>query len=84
MGNIQVTLTTPAAASVTLKPRKTAVSSVQIGPRSQLLLDDLLDVNASDPDNGEALIYDGTAHEYIVKPIIVDSNNITSIQGGVF
>jgi len=84
MGNIQVTLTTPAAASVTLKPRKTAVSSVQIGPRTQLHLSDLLDVDASDPDNGETLVYDETTHEYIVKPIIVDSNNITSIQGGVF
>ena len=84
MSNIKVTVTTPAATSVKIKPRKTVVSSVQIGPRSHLYLDDLLDVNASDPDNGEALVYDDVTHEYIVKPIVVDSNNITNVNGGVF
>lgn len=84
MNNIKVTVTTPAATSVKIKPRKTVVSSVQIGPRSHLYLGDLLDVNASDPDNGETLVYDDVTHEYIVKPIVVDSNNITNVNGGRF
>jgi hypothetical protein len=84
MGNIHITLTQPVATSVQIKPRNTVVSTVQIGPRPRLLLDDLIDVNASDPDNGETLVYDEATHEYIVKPIVVDSNNITSIQGGGF
>lgn len=70
--------------TVKIKPKKSMVSSVQIGPRPRVSLDDLIDVNASDPDNGEVLMYDATTHEYIVKPIVVDSNNITTIQGGRF
>lgn len=84
MGNIRVTLTEPLATSVKIKPRKAVVSTVQIGPRTQLHLGDLLDVDASNPDNGETLVYDEATHEYIVKPIVVNSNNITSIQGGFF
>lgn len=70
--------------TVKIKPRKAIVSSVQIGPRSRVSLGDLIDVDASDPDNGEVLVYDEATHEYVVKPLVVDSNNITSIQGGAF
>lgn len=70
--------------TVKIAPKKTMVSSVQIGPRPTITLGDLTNVNASNPDDGEALIYDGAVHEYVVKPIVVNSNNITSIQGGSF
>lgn len=70
--------------NVKIKPKKTVVSSVQVGPRAKLNLDDLIDVSASNPENGSALVYDETAHEYVVRPVVVNSNNITSIQGGQF
>lgn len=84
MSNINVTIATPAAASVKIKPKKSVVSSVQVGPRTKFTLDDLIDVSAAHPEDGYALVYDETAHEYVVKPVVVNSNNITSIQGGQF
>ena len=43
---------------VSIKPRKTVVSSVNIGPKPNLNLGQILNVDASDPDNGEVLVYD--------------------------
>jgi hypothetical protein len=70
--------------SVTIKPRKTTVSSVNIGPKPNLTLGQILNVDASDPDDGEALIFDAALNEYVVKPITINSNNITNIAGGTF
>lgn len=69
---------------VTVKPKKAVVSSVNIGPKPSLTLGQLLNVDATDPDNGEVLVYDDVQKKYIVKPVIVDSNNITNIAGGLF
>lgn len=70
--------------TVTVKPKKTAVSSVNIGPKPSLTLGQIINVEASDPDNGEALIYDAQTGKYVVKEIIVSSNNITNVFGGTF
>jgi hypothetical protein len=80
--------------SVTINPRtnviskitqrKTAVSSINIGPKPSLTLDQITNVDASDPDDGEALIFDAALNEYVVKPITINSNNITNIAGGTF
>lgn len=70
--------------TVKIKPQKTLVSTIQVGPRVHLNLGDILDVNASDPDMGETLVYDANTHQYIVKPIVVDSNNIPNINCGTF
>lgn len=69
---------------VSIKPKKSVVSSVNIGPKPNLNLGQLLNVDASDPDNGEVLVYDAATNKYIVKPIVVDSNNIPSLTGGSF
>jgi len=69
---------------VTVKPTKTVVSSVTIAPTTSVSLGNLTNVDASDPNDGETLVYDATTSKYVVKPIAITSNNITSIQGGGF
>jgi hypothetical protein len=69
---------------VTVKPKKAVVSSVNIGPKPSLNLGQILNVDASDPDDGEALVYDAATNKYVVKSIVVDANNITNIAGGTF
>lgn len=82
------------AISVTLRPNinivsriktnKSTVSSVNFGPAPNLTLGQILNVDASNPDNGEALIYDSTVNKYVVKPIEITSNNIPNLLGGIF
>jgi hypothetical protein len=69
---------------VSIKSNKTSVSSVNIGPRPNLTLGQLLNVDATSPDDREALIYDAEENKFIVKPIVVDSNNIINVAGGTF
>lgn len=72
------------ALQVTVKPTKTVVSAVTIAPQTSVSLGSLTNVDASDPDEGETLVYDATLAKYIVKAITVDSNNVTNINGGTF
>jgi hypothetical protein len=69
---------------VSIKPQKTAISSINIGPRPTISLGQLINVDASSPDNNEALIFDADSNSFVVKPILVDSNNITNLAGGTF
>ena len=69
---------------VSVKPTKTVVSSVTIAPQTTVSLGNLTNVDASDPNEGETLVYDASSAKYVVKAITVDSNNITSINGGSF
>jgi hypothetical protein len=69
---------------VTVKPSKTVVSSVTIAPQTSVSLGNLTNVDASDPNDGETLVYEASTSKYVIKPISVDSNNITNIQGGTF
>ena len=69
---------------VNIRPNKTVVSSVTIAPQTSVSLGNLTNVDASDPDDGETLVYDESLGKYVVKAITVDSNNITSINGGTF
>jgi len=69
---------------VTLKPKKAVVSSVNIGPKPNLTLGQILNVDATDPDNGEVLVYDDVLKKYVVKEISVTSNNIINVSGGQF
>jgi hypothetical protein len=69
---------------VSIKPKKTAVSSVNIGPRPTISLGQLINVDATNPDDREALIYDAETNSFVVKPILIDSNNITNVAGGTF
>lgn len=79
--------------SVTLKPQtnivtavrttKTAVSSISLTTPS-LTLGQIVNVDATDPDEGETLVYDATINKYIVKKIQLTSNDIINIAGGTF
>jgi hypothetical protein len=69
---------------VTVKPTKTIVSSVTIAPQTSVSLGSLTNFDATDPDDGETLVYDATAGKYIVKALTIDSNNITNVNGGTF
>lgn len=69
---------------VTVKPTKTVVSSVTIAPQTSISLGSLTNVDATDPDDGETLVFESSSGKYVVKEIQVDSNNITNINGGTF
>lgn len=70
---------------VSVKPTKTIVSSVTVAPQTTVSLGSLTNVDASNPDDGETLIYDSTTGKYVVKALEgLDSNNITNINGGSF
>jgi hypothetical protein len=69
---------------VTVKPKKTVVSSVNIGPKPTINLGQILNVDATNPDNGETLVYDAESNKYVVKPVTVTSNNIINVAGGTF
>jgi hypothetical protein len=69
---------------VSVKPTKTVVSSVTIAPQTSVSLGNLTNVDATDPNDGETLVYEASSAKYVVKPITVTSNNITNINGGTF
>lgn len=81
---IKVTVNTQKSVVSSVKQKKTVVSSVNVSPKPDLSLGQLKNVDASDPDEGETVVYDATTNKYVVKPIIVTSNNITNIAGGTF
>ena len=70
--------------TTSVKSERTVVSSVTIAPQTTISLGNLTNVDASDPDDGETLVYDEVLGKYIVKAITVNSNNITNINGGTF
>jgi hypothetical protein len=69
---------------VTIKPKKAVVSSVNIGPKPNLTLGQILNIDATDPDDGEVLVYNSSLQKYVVKQILIDSNNVTNLTGGSF
>jgi hypothetical protein len=69
---------------VYIKPQRSVVSSVSVGGRPQVTLGQILNVDASDPDNGETLVYDAEQNKYVIKEITVTSNNIINVTGGTF
>jgi hypothetical protein len=70
--------------TTSVKSERTVVSSVTIAPQTTISLGNLTNVDASDPDDGETLVYDDVLGKYVVKAITVNSNNITNINGGTF
>lgn len=80
---INVVVNTNNASTVQVKPTKT-VATVAFTPSANITLGSLTNVDASDPDDGEALVFDAATQTFIVKEISIDSNNITNINGGAF
>jgi hypothetical protein len=70
--------------TTSVKSERTVVSSVTIAPQTTISLGNLTNVDASNPDDGETLVFDAATNTFIVKEIVVDSNNITNINGGTF
>lgn len=69
---------------VYIKPQKSVISGISVGGRPPVALRQILDVDASSPDEGETLVYDAQQQKYVVKEIIVTSNNIINVSGGTF
>lgn len=69
---------------VFIKPQRAVVSTISVGGRPQVTLGQILNVDATDPDNGETLVYDASSNKYVVKEITVSSNNIINVSGGLF
>jgi hypothetical protein len=69
---------------VTVKPKRAVVSSVNIGPKPNVFLDQIINVDASNPDDGETLVFDAAQNKYVVKEILITSNNIINVIGGTF
>jgi hypothetical protein len=65
-----------------VKPKKALV--INTGPRPLISMGQIVDVDASDVDEGETLVYDATTNKYVVKKVTVDSNNIINVSGGQF
>lgn len=81
---IKVTVKPQNSVVTSVKTKKTVVSSVNIGPKPDLTLGQLKNVDATDPDDGEVLVFQAATNKYIVKPVTVDGNNITNVSGGTF
>lgn len=55
---------------------RTTVRTIAVGSTAYSRLSELLDVNASDPDNNETLVYDSATGKYVVKELpVVDGGN---------
>lgn len=67
-----------------VKQNKTTISSINFGPKPELALGQLTNVDASDPDAGEVLVYDATTGKYVVKELTITANNLPNIAGGTF
>jgi hypothetical protein len=78
-----VTIRNNPASIVQVRTQKTN-ASVLIGPAANISLGSLVNVDAEGAENGEALIYDSANNKYVIAPIVVDSNNITNVNGGSF
>jgi hypothetical protein len=80
---INVVIQTNPVSTVQVRPQKSS-ASVAIVPTANITLGSLVNVDVRDADDGEALIYDSANNKYVIAPIIVDSNNITNVNGGTF
>lgn len=81
---IEVVINTSAAQTVTVKPAAKYSATVSTVPSSNISLGTLTNVDTTDPDDGEVLIYDAANNKYVIKELIVNSNNITNVNGGSF
>jgi ribosome recycling factor len=78
---ITAIVNTNQSTTVELRTNKTTVSMLPIlttaDASSLASLSQIQDVDASDPDNNEVLVYDQTQNKYVIKTLPV-------VQGGTF
>lgn len=66
----------PNRVSINNQQQKT-VRTVAVASASSNRLESLVDVDASDPDNNETVVYDAISGKYVVKPL-------PAVDGGTF
>lgn len=83
---VNITLSPRQSSSVTVKPNKTSVSTLNLNsPKANnLYLGELKNVDASNPQDNYLLAYDTSVQKYVVKEFLITSNNITGVDGGTF
>jgi hypothetical protein len=73
---VVVRSSSPNRISINNQQRQT-IKTVAIASASTNSLESLTDVDASDPDNNETLVYDSSSGKYVIKPLPV-------VDGGTF
>lgn len=73
---VVVRSSSPNRISINNQQRQT-VKTVAIASASTNRLESLVDVDASDPDNNETLVYDASSGKYVIKPL-------PAVDGGTF
>jgi hypothetical protein len=75
---ITAIVNTNQSTTVELRTNKTTVSMLPISTTADIAsLSQIQDVDASDPDNNEVLVYDQTQNKYVIKTLPI-------VQGGTF
>jgi hypothetical protein len=75
---VKVTVVSPSKNRISINNQdRTQIRTVGIIPENSNSLDGLSDVDASDPDNNETLVYDEVSGKYVVKTLPV-------VNGGTF
>ncbi len=77
MANYKVELNPGQPIEVKIKSNKTAVSSVEIARTVKFPLQELTNVDGTNPGGGEVLVYEASSNLYVVK-------TIPHIRGGTF
>lgn len=77
MANYKVELNPGQPIEVSIRPNRTAVTSVEISKTAKFALQELTNVDGTDPDDGEVLVYEASSNLYVVK-------TIPYIRGGKF
>lgn len=73
---VVVRSSSPNRISINNQQSKT-IRTVGIAAASTNKLESLVDVDASDPDNNETLVYDATSGKYVIK-------SLPAVDGGTF
>ena len=77
MANYKVELNPGQPIEVKIKPNKTAVTSVEISRSTKFPLQELTNVDGTDPDDGEVVVYESSSNLYVVKAL-------PFVRGGTF
>ncbi len=77
MANYKVEISPNRPIDIEIKPNKTAVTSVEIARTVKFPLQELTNVDGTDPDDGEVLVYEASSQLYVVKAL-------PFVRGGTF
>lgn len=78
---IRVTVKPQSSIISSIKSKRAIISSINTGSSADLFLGQLKDVDASSPDDQDALVYDANTNLYVIKPVVVNANNVANLSG---